>query len=84
MQNQEIEAMIEAGIPGSRVEVTGDDGTHFEATIVSDEFSGKSRVQQHQMVYKALGAKMGNEIHALSIRTLTRAEWDDRQGLGTI
>jgi acid stress-induced BolA-like protein IbaG/YrbA len=56
------------------VEVTGD-GHHFEAVIVSDQFRGKSKVQQHQLVYRALGDRMREEIHALSMRTLTPEEW---------
>ena len=50
--------------------VTGD-GHHFEAEVIASEFAGKSTLQQHQIVYRTLGGKMGNEIHALSLRTLT-------------
>ena len=56
------------------VEVDGD-GQHFQALVVSEAFSGKSRVARHQLVYAALGDRMREEIHALSIRTLTPAEW---------
>jgi len=55
-------------------EVAGD-GQHFEAVIVSDAFAGKSRIQQHQLVYAALGERMREEIHALSMKTLTPAQW---------
>ncbi len=59
------------------VEVNGD-GQHFEAVIVSAEFRGKNRVQQHQVVYRALGERMREEIHALSMKTLTPEEWTAR------
>ena len=61
-------------LPHTLIEVKGDDGAHFEATIVSAEFEGKSRVQRHQRVYAALGDRMREEIHALSMKTLTPAE----------
>jgi acid stress-induced BolA-like protein IbaG/YrbA len=57
------------------IEVRGDDGTHFEATIVSPDFEGKRMVQQHQLVYGALGDRMRAEIHALSMQTYTPAQW---------
>lgn len=67
---EDIKRLIEAGIPGAQVRVTGD-GRHFEAVVICSAFAGQSIVAQHQMVYKALGEKMRAEIHALSIRTLT-------------
>ncbi len=73
MQPDDIKQMIERGLPGARVSVTGD-GHHFEAEVVASEFAGKSTLQQHQIVYRTLGGKMGNEIHALSLRTLTPGE----------
>jgi acid stress-induced BolA-like protein IbaG/YrbA len=57
------------------VEVLGDDGQHFEAVIVSPQFTGKNRVQQHQMVYLTLGDSMRAEIHALSMKTFTPQQW---------
>ena len=69
-----IKQYIEQGMPCQHVEVTGD-GHHFEAIIVSEEFRGKNRVQQHQLVYRALGDRMKAEIHALSMQTLTPDEW---------
>lgn len=75
MQAETIKQLLEAGIPACEALVNGDDGTHFDAIIVSEEFAGKSRVQQHQIVYRALGTKMGNEIHALSIQTYTPEQW---------
>jgi len=64
-----IEQMILAGLPDAEVVVTGDDGVHFEALVISPSFAGKSTLQRHRMVYGALGEKMGNEIHALGLRT---------------
>ncbi len=57
------------------IKVMGDDGTHFEAVLVSSAFLGKSRVQQHQLVYAALGDRMREEIHALSMQTYTPEQW---------
>ncbi len=65
---------IDAGLACEHLEVLGD-GQHFEAVIVSAAFDGKSRVQRHQLVYSALGDRMRQEIHALSMRTMTPAEW---------
>ncbi|HHJ16726.1 MAG TPA: BolA/IbaG family iron-sulfur metabolism protein [Gammaproteobacteria bacterium] len=70
MQADDIKKLLEAGIPSAQVSVVGD-GDHFEATVVSPAFEGKSRVQQHQMVYSALGDLMQGAVHALSFRTLT-------------
>lgn len=74
MTPQEIQSMIEAGIEGAEVSVDGD-GSHFAARVVSDVFEGVPMVKQHQMVYAALGNSMESAIHALSIQTYTRAEW---------
>jgi acid stress-induced BolA-like protein IbaG/YrbA len=74
MQADELKQVIESGIPEADVDVKGD-GDHFEATIVSDAFAGKSMVQQHQMVYAALGDLMQGAVHALSFRTFTRDDW---------
>jgi acid stress-induced BolA-like protein IbaG/YrbA len=68
-----IEQGIRAGLACERVEVIGD-GQHFQALVVSAAFAGKSRVQRHQLVYAALGERMREEIHALSMRTLTPEE----------
>lgn len=68
MEPDDIKGMIERGLPGARVSVVGD-GRHFEAEVVSSAFKGKSMLQQHRMVYEALGEKMRAEIHALSLRT---------------
>jgi acid stress-induced BolA-like protein IbaG/YrbA len=69
---QDIQRLIEAGLPNAQVQVLGEDGQHFEAVVVSADFAGKSLVQQHQMVYRALGANMRDAvIHALALKTLT-------------
>ncbi|MDH5632003.1 MAG: BolA/IbaG family iron-sulfur metabolism protein [Gammaproteobacteria bacterium] len=67
---EDIKNWIEAGLAGSTATVDGD-GHHFEAVIICPDFAGKSMIQQHQMVYGALGDKMKAEIHALSMKTLT-------------
>jgi acid stress-induced BolA-like protein IbaG/YrbA len=69
-----IKQSIAAGLPCDHLEVIGD-GQHFQALIVSTDFAGKNRVQRHQLVYRALGDRMREEIHALSMRTLTPEEW---------
>jgi len=70
---ESIETGIQAGLACDHVEVIGD-GQHFQALIVSADFAGKNRVQRHQLVYAALGDRMREEIHALSMRTLTPEE----------
>ena len=69
MTKTEIAALIQAGLPTAAVEVIGDDGQHFEATVVCAEFAGKMPLAQHRMVYATLGEKMGREIHALKLTT---------------
>jgi acid stress-induced BolA-like protein IbaG/YrbA len=71
---ESVKAGIEAGLACEHVEVAGD-GQHFQALVVSRDFAGRSRVQRHQLVYAALGGRMREEIHALSMRTLTPEEW---------
>ena len=71
---QSIESGIRAGLACERVEVMGD-GQHFQALVVSPAFAGKSRIQRHQLVYAALGERMREEIHALSMKTLTPEEF---------
>jgi len=72
---EQVQSYIEKG-QCSAVRVVGD-GEHFEAFVVSEAFRGKSRVQRHQLVYAALGERMREEIHALSMRTLTPEEAAD-------
>ena len=71
----DLRSYIMDGLSSDYVEVQGDDGQHFEAVIVSPKFTGKNMVQQHQLVYLALGERMRTEIHALSIRTFTPEAW---------
>ena len=74
MNPVDIQALIEAHLPGCSAVVHSDDNVHFEAVIVSPDFIGKRPLQRHQMVYGALGDRMGGDIHALSIKTLTPEE----------
>lgn len=69
MDSQTIEQMIRAGLPDAEVEVSGTDGVHFEAVVTCAAFAGKTTLQRHRMVYETLGRLMGNEIHALALRT---------------
>jgi len=69
MDTASIEQMIRDGLPDAAVTVTGDDGVHFEAHVVCPSFAGKATLQRHRMVYATLGKFMGNEIHALGLRT---------------
>ena len=73
-----IEELIRLGLECTHVEVRGDDGVHFEALIVSPAFAGLARVRRHQLVYAALGDRMREEIHALSMQTLSPDEWAGR------
>jgi len=74
MDTMRIEQMIRAGLPDATVTVTGDDGVHFEARVISPSFAGKPTLQRHRLVYATLGNLMGNEIHALGLRTETPEE----------
>ena len=76
---ESIRASLASGLHCVVVEVRGD-GHHFEALVVSRAFEGQSRVRRHQLVYAALGDRMMQEIHALSMRTLTPDEWRAGQG----
>jgi len=73
---ESIEHSIKISLPCELVSVEGDDGHHFNAVIVSDQFEGKSMIQQHQLVYRALGERMREEIHALSMKTYTITQWE--------
>jgi acid stress-induced BolA-like protein IbaG/YrbA len=75
MTAEEIETIIRAGMACDHIQVAGD-GRHWEALIVSPEFEGKRLIQRHQRVYQTLGARMKtDEVHALSMKTFTPAEW---------
>jgi len=71
MPANEIEALIKAALPDAQVTIEdlAGDGDHYAATVISAAFAGKSRVQQHQMVYAALRGRMGGELHALALQT---------------
>jgi len=75
MTSDELQSLISAGLACDHIQVDGD-GRHWQALIVSPEFEGKRMIQRHQRVYATLGARMRtDEVHALSMHTLTPAEW---------
>lgn len=75
MDADTIRRMIEDGLPGARAQVQGDDGIHFEATVVAEAFRGKSTLARHRMVYATLGGLMGGAIHSLALpKTVTPDE----------
>ena len=75
LTSAQLQTYITQHLACEYIKVSGDDGTHFEAVLVSAAFLGKSRVQQHQLVYAALGDRMREEIHALSMQTYTPEQW---------
>jgi acid stress-induced BolA-like protein IbaG/YrbA len=80
MKADEVTQLIKDALPDAQVRVITDDDTHFEAVVVSGQFEGKRSLQRHQLVYAALGARMGREIHALSMAAYTPDEWREAQG----
>ncbi len=78
MTPDEIRQQIETALPGARIEVRSADNVHFEALVIAPQFDGLRAMQRHQLVYGALGAAVGAEIHALSLDTPTPAEWARR------
>ncbi len=78
MTPQQIAGLIEAALPGARVEIRSEDNTHFAALLVAAAFEGLRPLARHQLVYGALGTRVGNDIHALSIEAYTPAEWAAR------
>ncbi len=79
MTANELKDLIAAGLPCEHIELEGD-GRHWFATIVSPEFEGRRQIQRHQRVYATLGTRMAtDEVHALSMKTLTPAEWQGEQ-----
>lgn len=74
MDAETIRELIQAGLPGAQAQVQGDDGVHFEATVVSEAFKGKLPLARHRMVYATLGELMGGAIHALQLKTITPDE----------
>ena len=77
MQAEEVRQLILSAIPDAEVEIAGE-GDHFEARVVSEQFEGQGPVQRQRMVYAGLKGLIGNEIHALSMRTFTPAEWQEQ------
>ena len=82
MTPQQIAELIRAALPQAQVEVRSDDNTHFSARLIGPEFAGLKPLARHQLVYRALGARMGNEIHALTIEAFTPQEWAARAQSG--
>ncbi len=81
IHRDQIQHLIETGLPGAQAVVQGDDGSHFEAVIISAAFAGKMPVKRQQMVYGTLGNRISSgEIHALAMRTYTPEEWAAEQG----
>ena len=74
MEKSEIQRRICDGLAGAEVRVDGDDGAHFQATVIWANFEGKRTLARHKIVYESLGSAVGKEIHALSLRTMTPAE----------
>ena len=74
MDAETIRKLIETGLPGAEVQVQGDDGVHFEASVVSEAFRGKLPLARHRLVYATLGELMGGAIHALALKTVTPDE----------
>ena len=78
MNPKQIEELINLALPGAQVRVQSGDNVHFEAMVVSGDFVGLRPLQRHQLVYKSLGERMGGEIHALQLETLTPDELSAR------
>ena len=76
MNAENLKTLLEQNLPDAEIIVRGDDGVHFEAVVISEDFVGKSLIQQHRLVYDALGGRMENqEIHALALKTYTPENW---------
>lgn len=80
MTPAEIQQLIETHLPDCTAEVASEDLTHYEATVISSAFAGQRPLQRHQLVYQALGERMGREIHAMSIAAYTPEEWRAHEG----
>ena len=80
MNVDKVRELIQNGIAGSTAEVIDTTGTndHFSAVVISDSFESLSLIEQHQMVYKAVGSYMTNEIHALEIKTFSKKQWKEK------
>ena len=82
MTADEVTQLILSGLPDAEVRVATEDDTHFDAIVVARQFEGKRPLQRHQLVYAGLGARMGREVHALSIQAFTPDEWRAAGGAG--
>ena len=82
MTADEVTQLILSGLPDAEVRVATEDDTHFDAIVVARQFEGKRPLQRHQLVYAGLGARMGREVHALSIQAFTPDEWRAARGAG--
>jgi len=78
MTPEQVQQQIEAALPGATVDVQSEDNVHFAAIVIAAQFAGLRTLQRHQLVYRALGAAVGAEIHALSLDTPTPEEWSAR------
>jgi acid stress-induced BolA-like protein IbaG/YrbA len=78
MTPEQVHAQIELALPGATIEVRSQDNVHFEALVVAAQFAGLRTIQRHQLIYRALGAAVGREIHALSLDTPAPDEWARR------
>jgi acid stress-induced BolA-like protein IbaG/YrbA len=82
MTADEVTQLILSGLPDAEVRVATEDDTHFDAIVITRQFEGKRPLQRHQLVYAGLGARMGREVHALSIQAYTPDEWRTAAGGG--
>ena len=78
MDAKQVADLIRSQLPEAQIDVRSDDNTHYEAVLVSGAFEGLRPLARHQLVYRALGERVGREIHALSIEAFTPAEWQAR------
>lgn len=78
MTPEQVREQIEQALPGATVEVRSGDNVHFEALVIASQFAGLRTIARHQLVYRALGAAVGREIHALSLETPAPDEWAQR------
>ena len=83
MDPKQVEELIRQALPDAQVEVRSDDNTHFSALLIGSAFAGLRPLARHQLVYRALGERVGREIHALSIEAFTPQEWSARAQSGT-
>lgn len=74
MQSHELKSLLQAAFPDARIDVASPDDVHFQAVVETEAFAGKPTLARHRMVYAVLGERMGGEVHALSLRTVTPTE----------